>query len=169
MYWFLLAGTLIMIGVMLKTGASLKTPATPMGIVNLELASNDTQVNAILKAWTATVDTDNISAARLNTWLDFIFLFFYSFFLSASCIRLGAVIRGGYGRAGSLMAQAALLAGFLDILENAGMLMSLNGNVYNNIALLTWSFSVIKWALVALVIVYLLCGLGMLLYRKIRG
>lgn len=158
-YWFLLAGTLIMVVVMAVTGASLKTPSTPYGIVNLELASNAAQVNDILKAWTPATDVDNISKARVNTWLDFIFLFFYAFFLSASCLRLGAVIKGNYGRAGSLLAQAALLAGFLDILENAGMLMSLNGYVYNNIALLTCCFSAIKWLLVILVILYLLMGL----------
>lgn len=164
-YWILLSGTLLMIVVMAMTGASLKTPDTPGGIIDLEFARNTTQVNEVLKAWTPTSSIDNIKAAKLNTWLDFIFLFFYSFFLAASCNRMALALQGTGGRAGMLMAQAALLAGFLDILENAGMLISLNGTVSNNIAMLTWCFSLLKWAMVVMVIVYLLYGLIILGFR----
>ena len=76
---FFLTGTMIMVFVMGKTGAPLKTTATPNGILNLEFAYNKVKVQEVVDAWTfsAIHSTDNIRVAQVNTWWDFIFLFFY--------------------------------------------------------------------------------------------
>ena len=76
--FFFLAGSLVMIYVMAKTGQPLKTPVTPQGILNLEFAYNSDKVDGIVNNW-ASINT--VTAAKQNTWLDFIFLFFYSGFL----------------------------------------------------------------------------------------
>ena len=60
---FFLIGTLAMMIVMTKTGSTLKTPATPMGILNLEFAYNTTKTAAIINAWAPTNEINNILAA----------------------------------------------------------------------------------------------------------
>jgi hypothetical protein len=165
-YWFLLAGTVLMIVVMMRTGAPLTTTATPQGILNLEFAWNSELAARVLIAWTPTPAADPIAAAKLNTWLDFIFLFFYSFFLCATCMHISARLTGPLKSAGLLVAQAALLAGFFDILENAGMLITLSGNVYDNVNLLTTFFSVVKWLLVLLALLYIVLGIVKLALQK---
>ena len=98
---FFLLGSLIMVYVMTKTGAPLKTAATPHGILDLEFAYNTTKTNAIIEAWSKRDITDNIEPAKFNTWLDFIFLFFYSIFLFLAAKKISTQFGGGFGRAGN--------------------------------------------------------------------
>ena len=169
--WIILfAGTLAMVYVMRETGKTLKTGTTPKGILDLEFAHNSEKVEAVLNAWSVKGDTGSaIDDAKRNTYFDFIFLLFYSSFLYCSCILLG--------RSGSIptikklsvfFAIAALLAGLLDIMENIGMLQSLDGKVSDSIAIFTTFCAGIKWTLVILVILFLLTGLIAIVSRKLR-
>ena len=163
---FFLVGSLVMVYVMTKTGAPLKTPGTPHGILNLEFAYNTTKATAVIDAW---APSDNIAAAKLNTWLDFLFLLFYSPFLFFAGKKIAGTFNGTVAKAGRLIARGALLAGFLDILENIGMLLSLNGHISGSTAFLTIFFSVIKWALALIAVLYVLTGVLVLGYRKIKN
>ena len=149
-------GSLVMVMVMSKTGATLKTPATPLGILNLEFAYNGAKADIILNAWHPNEKYNNIEVAESNTWLDFIFLFFYSLFLYKACKILSGAYNGNLQKTGLLLANGALMAGFLDILENAGMLFTLQGNINNSILLLTTIVSIIKWILALAAVAYLL-------------
>lgn len=162
-------GTIAMMIVMAKTGASLKTPATPLGILDLEFAYNTAKTAVVMNAWTSTAGMDNIAAARSNTWFDFLFLFFYSIFLFLACKKIAQNIQGPVSRAGNMIALAALLAGFLDVLENLGMLVSLSGHISGTIAFLTVFFSVIKWALALIAVLYVLTGLLALGWQRFRN
>ncbi len=83
---FLLAGTLVMMVVMSKTGESLNDPPqTPCGILNLEFAYNAALSQQVIKAWAPAEGIDRIKAAKNNTWFDFIFLFSIPFFYS-NCV-----------------------------------------------------------------------------------
>ena len=73
-----MAGTLVMVVVMAKISASLKTPATPKGILDLEFAYNTAKTTAVMSAWAPNNSINNISTATNNTYYDFIFLLFYS-------------------------------------------------------------------------------------------
>ena len=149
-------GSLVMVMVMSKTGATLKTPATPLGILNLEFAYNGAKAEIVLNAWQPNEKYNNIEVAESNTWLDFIFLFFYSLFLYKACKILSGTYNGNLQKTGLLLANGALMAGFLDILENAGMLFTLQGNINNSILLLTTIVSIIKWILALAAVAYLL-------------
>lgn len=149
-------GSLVMVMVMSKTGATLKTPATPLGILNLEFAYNGAKADIVLNAWQPNEKYNNIEVAESNTWLDFIFLFFYSLFLYKACKILSGTYNGNLQKTGLLLANGALMAGFLDILENAGMLFTLQGNINNSILLLTTIVSIIKWILALAAVAYLL-------------
>ncbi|MBS1513088.1 MAG: hypothetical protein JST86_19790 [Bacteroidetes bacterium] len=158
---FFLAGTLLMMFVMSKTGAPLKTIDTPKGIINLELAGTLTAVQTILSAWSAENPghVDRIAAARLNTWLDFIFIFFYGGFFFFLSKKLGRIGQGLWLAAGKWCARFAIAAGLLDMLENTGMLTSLYGNASETNAAFTATASSLKWGLVLLMILYCLAGL----------
>ena len=76
----LLAGTIIMMVVMFVSGRPLTTAGTPQGILCLEFATSADEVEEVLNSWKManSKKTDVIQAARNNTYLDFIFLLFYS-------------------------------------------------------------------------------------------
>ena len=150
---------------MAKTGASLK-PATPHGIVDLELAYNTNCASKIIHAWTP---NNNINAAKTNTWFDFIFLFFYSLFLYNTCNFLSGFFTSFLNTAGRLLAKAAIAAGFLDILENIGMLITLNGHISSGITFFTAFFSFIKWMLVIAAVLYMLVAGIIVLSKKIKN
>ncbi len=164
---FFLTGTLMMMVVMAKTGSTLKTPATPMGILDLEFAYNMSKTVTVLNAWAPTPQLDNITVAKINTWWDFVFLFFYAGFLFIACKKIAATFNGPVARAGNIIAKAAILAGILDILENIGMFITLHGHTSSVVAFGTTFISVIKWLLAIIAVLYVLTGLLVLAYRKI--
>ncbi len=149
-------GSLVMVILMSKTSATLKTPATPLGILNLEFAYNAAKAGTVLNAWQPNERIDNIEIAKFNTWLDFIFLFFYSLFLYKASKMLSGTYKGTLQKTGLLLANGAILASLLDIMENAGMLFTLQGNINNTILLLTTAVSIIKWILALAAVAYLL-------------
>ncbi len=174
LFWTLLiAGTFMMVYVMKSTGSTLETNATPLGIINLETASSKNRVDHILDAWkkNAASAPDNITAARKNTYLDFLFILFYVPFLYFSCKKITATFGNGslITKTGSLVATGILIAGILDALENFGMLQSLDGFASDNMALFTASCSIIKWTLVFITIFYLLAALTSRIFIKKRS
>lgn len=162
---FFCIGTIAMLLVMNKTGATLKTSSTPLGILDLEFAYNAAKTTSIINTWE---QTNNITVAKINTYWDFLFIFFYAGFLFFACKKIATNTKGYVAKAGSLLAKGAILAGFFDVLENAGMLITLSNQGSETIAFLTTFFSVIKWGLVIIAILYSLTGLLVLAYRKIK-
>lgn len=161
-------GSFAMLFVMAYTGASLKTPSTPHGILHLEFAYNTAKTSVVLNAWAPTALVDNIAAAKLNTYCDFIFLLFYSGFLFFACKKVAAMLGNPISKAGSLLAKGAIATGFLDVLENAGMLLTLNNYPSPIIAFSTSFFSIIKWVLALIIVLYILTGVLVWAYQKIR-
>jgi hypothetical protein len=168
---FFFIGTIIMIVVMARTGAALKTPATPKGILDLEFAYSIEKVNVVMNAWHQKPDNiiDNRSIARVNTYFDFIFIFFYSGFLFLACKRIARTTNTPFLNSGNKIAYAAITAGILDILENTGMLISLNGNISAAVSFLTTFFSAIKWILALIAVLYVLAGIIILGWRRIKS
>jgi hypothetical protein len=163
----LLAGTAVMMIVMFITGRPLTNPSTPKGILCLEFAKTGTAVDGIISSWKKAAGGTNaiVDAAMVNTYLDFIFLFFYSLFLYSFCLRLANSL-GKMKNAAKyfrLLAVLSLTAGLLDVMENAGMLTSLNEAGSDEVAMLTAIAAIIKWSLVILIILSLATGL---VYRK---
>ena len=165
---FFLIGSLVMIYVMAKTGAPLKTLATPNGILDLEFAYDTEKTAIVTNAWSVTGPVDIIAAAKFNTWLDFIFLFFYSIFLFLASKKIYRSFAGKFGQAGKTVAKGALLAGLLDIVENTGMLISLSGHSSGFLSFITSFCSVIKWILAIMAVLYVLTGAIGLLRAKLK-
>jgi hypothetical protein len=170
---FLLMGTVVMMVVMAKTGASLATKDTPIGILNLELPFNKLKADSVVTAWKTSFDkngTVNIQVAKTNTWWDFLFMIFYSSFLFVAVTKLADNFNGGFGRAGKNLAKAAFIVAALDIAENIGLFQMLNGNITHGIALFTSICSTIKWLLAIVIVLYMLLTAPIALYyNKLRN
>ena len=160
-------GTAIMMVVMMYTGKPLNTTAAPQGILNLEFANTAQKVNAIIDSWVAVTTEDAITAAKQNTYFDFIFLFFYAGFLFLASKKIARQFNNKFGRAGRTIAIIALAAGGLDVLENIGMLQSISGNVSDPMALFTTGASLIKWVSVLVAVLYVLFGFLAWCYGKL--
>jgi hypothetical protein len=70
------------------------------------------------------------------------------------------------GRWAGYLANGALAAGLFDIFENAGMLISLNGQRTDVVAVLTFICSVLKWALAFMAVLYLLIAGPFILFKN---
>lgn len=149
-FYFLLAGTVIMMLVMNFSGKPLQTADTPSGIVELELAPTIAKANSILSSWeNASADNYNIiTSAKMNTWFDFAFLFFYSSFLYSCLLLLAASLSNKISLLLTRAAPVILFAGLMDIFENAGMLLTLSGYNSDLIVKITFTCSLIKWMIV---------------------
>jgi len=169
-YFFLIVstGTLVMLVVMAKTGAPLKTATTPYGILDLEFAYNSDKAAAVLDAWKAQRNSDNITAAKINTQLDFIFLLFYAAFLYNACKMVAGIYDGAVANTGLLLAYGSIAAGLLDIFENIGMLLTLHGHYADAIPLATCIFAIVKWLLALAALLYFLIAGGYYLVKKMR-
>ncbi|MBL0199988.1 MAG: hypothetical protein IPP81_07365 [Chitinophagaceae bacterium] len=53
-----------------------KNIEAPNGILNLEFAYNTAKTTPIINSWAGISSTDVITAAKNNTYWDFVFLFF---------------------------------------------------------------------------------------------
>jgi hypothetical protein len=167
---FFIAGTIAMMVVMNKTGKPLKTPATPQGILNLEFAYSRTHVNTVLTAWQSGTAATVIPAAKTNTRWDFVFIFFYAGLLYLLCNRLSRIYKTGSGfeKAGRWLAYAAIVAGLLDVVENACMFIAMNGHVQHALAMATTICAATKFTLVIIALLYCLLSLPLAAYAKIR-
>ncbi len=149
-----------MVLVMGKTGKPLKTNETPNGILNLEFAYSPQKANTVIAAWTKTESqpVDILSAAKCNTWWDFVFIFFYASFLLIACLQIADKLRykNFIYRTGRFLAKIIIVEVLLDIMENIGMFQILNGNTSGIITYFTTICSIIKWLMVITVIVFVL-------------
>ncbi len=167
----LIIGTIIMIVVMAKTGASLKTNDTPLGILNLELPFSKIKADSVITAWKNTTNStgiSNIEVAKTNTKWDFVFIVFYSLFLYLSATKLSNSFNGGFGKAGRQLGKASLVVAALDFIENLGMFKMLDGSITNGIAMFTSVCSTIKWLLAIIIVLYILLTAPLVLYNKVR-
>lgn len=131
-------------------GSSLKTVATPLGIVSLELASKTEGFEQIMSIW-------NYSTVRLNIWLDFLFIPAYTFFfinsLSILANQYDKVFMRNLGK--KLIAFAFVAAG-LDVMENILMLFALGGH-YSKFSLQSTALvASSKFAIIAMILIYLI-------------
>ena len=159
--------TLAMVFVMQLTGKPLKTATTPIGILNLEFASTSASVQNVVTAWQ---DKEVMNAAKLNAWLDFLFLISYGALFYFLCKQFASRFKTNslLHRMAIIGSILAVVAAVMDMLENAGMLMSLNGNVSTGVAAFTFISSFIKWAAVAYCVCFILVALIAILARSMK-
>lgn len=161
-YWFIffLMGTIVFAYIMSTTGSTLFTSKAKHGIVSLEIAVDKSAADGIQSEWESIQHGkyNNAELAIINTKWDFGFLFFYSFliYVSLKWVAQKNNTASQLSRIAFYAAPFALLAGMLDVIENAGMLQTLEGRSSELIVKITYWSSLCKWTLLLLLLFILL-------------
>lgn len=146
--------TLVMLLIMQWQGRALQTELTPSGILDLEFAGSEQRLQQIKTVWEP-------GDFYFNTVLDFFFLISYSGFLYFACMFTAK----RWGRAGRIFAQASLLAGVLDALENCSIMVAFsNGGLF--FIQSAYYLAFFKFLFAGLVIFYLVLSIPFILKRK---
>ena len=128
----LLVGTVVMFLILRWQGKSLEIAEhSPAGIVSLELSATPAVAGQVLNAW----DGSNIQVARRNILLEFIFIFFYSWFYYTLCGNIAVRQDQAWSRVGVLLAIGSMVAALFNVFENILMLFTLRG-AYSSFSLL---------------------------------
>lgn len=162
----LFVGTLSMWLILRGQGLSLEIPEhSPAGIVSLELSATPAVANVVLKSW----EGQNIEVARKIIFLDFIFIFFYSWLFYTLCGNIAVRQQDQvWGRLGVMLAIGSMVAALMDIFENIIMLFTLRGHYTSFSLLATTILASLKFFLIGLACIYTLIGALILFVRRIR-
>jgi hypothetical protein len=129
------------------------------GIVAFEVAFTSGKAQEIIVAW----GTKGHDAAQLSLWIDFLYLTAYGLFMWLAIRALGDAFRGrgmdGWARPAAAISLLPLIGAASDALEDVFLLLVLGGHVSSIGPPLAGSFATLKFACLAVAIVYLLAGL----------
>jgi hypothetical protein len=149
----------IMIFVMRWQGQQLVTPASPRGILDLEFARTAERLRQLKLFW-------NPADLMKNIYLDFLFIFSYTWFLSAAAMNLSE--RTGWEKTGKMVVSLAIAAGFFDILENFLMIMIYQGRFQPGLLELVYIVALVKFLMAALALVYIIISLPFVFLKTKR-
>ena len=142
--------TLVIFLVMRWQGQPLVTSVSPAGIVSFELANTLHEANAIIAA----AGKANL---QLNIIIDFLFILAYTSFLVFCCQALIKSYRlPDLKSLTATFMRLSIVAGVLDYIENSAMLVTLGGYGSDMSVIVTRWAAIIKFAIAAIVIVYIL-------------
>lgn len=137
-------------------------------ILGLEFAGSSGQLEQIVSEW----GTHGVCLARLSLWIDFGFMVGYAgFFLHAGLATRDfakASGRSRLGNAGLVVPYFAVAAAIFDACENVIWLFALGGHG-TSLAPIATSCAIAKFTLIAIAIVYALCGLVIWLWSFRRA
>ena len=163
--WALGLASLVLLGVLMVFEERMKAAGGP-GIIPFELAGNEQRAGEILARW----GSEGRSAARASLILDYPFLVAYACFYALACTALAEALGrrgfGGLAGVGPRLAWGALAAGAFDAVENAALLGVLATGGDGTLAAAARLFALGKVTLTALVVLYVLGGLLLCLYRR---
>jgi len=157
LFWPFLIATLSVMAVFQILDRPLRTPAAPNGIVSFELAGNVDAARAMIESWD--------ERARLYTafglGFDYLFMLLYATTIAIACLWSADVYAlAGWSLAGwgGLLAWGVWIAAVLDGIENYSLWQLLKGPVTNPWpGVARWCAS-IKFALIAIGILYGVAG-----------
>lgn len=140
---------------------TLTTPATPNGILDLELAGGVEPATRILTAWRSAGLLDRAAG---NLWLDMAWIACYTLMMASGCLLAMHAFTGAPVAIGLLVASAQILAGALDYIENIALLATLRNFRSSAVSLNKWPPRIAGWCarlklhLLTLGLAYLLLG-----------
>lgn len=159
------AFTIIIMIVLRIIDQSLTTPETPNGIIGFELIKNIHHAETIMNIW----GEHGRMMAALSVGIDFLYIVSYSIFLWLATFSIGKKLNGYSGilsKSGYRLSWLIFLAGTFDIIENYALIKMLNG-VHNQLwATTAYYFSLLKFAIVIITLLYLILGLVMVWLTK---
>ena len=143
----------------------LVTENAPSGIISFEFAKEIDQSIAIISSW----DLNAKVYAALNLGIDFLFLVVYAIFFSIACYLIAQkfVIKNNWMyRTGLLIAKLQFIAALFDAIENIALIKLLLGSNNSFFPSIAYYFASIKFAIIAIGIIYIIIGLLTLQFQK---
>lgn len=138
-------------------------------ISDFEFAGSSSRAAQIMAEWGA----GSRHLAHLGLLLDYGYMLSYGLFfaLAGFAVRDAARARGWQRmtRAGSVIPYFALAAACFDAGENVALLLTLGGHGGSFAPPFATVCSSIKWTLIGIAILYVLCGLALLLRARLSG
>jgi uncharacterized membrane protein len=154
-FFSVLLWTLILLLVSQILNSPLMTANAPAGIISLELARSPYVTRMIVDSW----DYNTRLSAAFVLGFDFLFLVSYAFAFSLALLLQARKTAGIISTFKDAMAWAVLLAAFLDMVENIGLFISLNGHFSFLWSELSFWCATIKFTILSLTILLLILGL----------
>ena len=156
--WILGVVTLGLFAVLLALDGRMQD-AGHHGIVAFEVAFTSGRADEIIVAW----GSKGHDAAQLSLWLDYLYLIAYGLFLWLAVRALGDTFRSrgmdGWARPAAAISLLPLIGAAADAVEDLFLLLVLGGHAGSIGPPLAGSFATLKFACLAIAIVYLLAGL----------
>jgi hypothetical protein len=139
----------------------LKTNESPFGIGSFELAKDINKSINIIKVW----KNDNVlQVAGLSLGFDFVFIFFYTLFISLLLFLVTINKAQDYTKViGKFLIITMLLAAAFDSVENFALIKLLLGNTQELWSQIAYYTAVIKFLIVILSLLFVLSRLVLLL------
>jgi hypothetical protein len=138
-------------------------------ISDFEFAGSSSRAAQIMAEW----GSEGRRLAHLGLLLDYGYMLSYGLFfaLTGFAIRDAARARGWrrMARAGIVVPYFALAAACFDASENVALLLTLGGHGGSFAPSFAMVCSSVKWALIGITILYVLCGLALLLKARLSG
>lgn len=138
-------------------------------ISDFEFAGSSSRAARIVAEW----GSEGRHLAHLGLLLDYGYMLSYGLFfaLAGFAVRDAARARGWrrMARAGSVVPYFALAAACFDASENVALLLTLGGHGGSFAPPFATACSSIKWALIGIAILYVLCGLVLLLRARLAS
>jgi hypothetical protein len=156
-FWFLFAFTILVIFGMQYSGGPLSTEAAPSGIISFEFARTLPNAQVMIDSW----GSQGRIYAGINLGLDYLFMASYGLTIGLGCVLVSHGLAGRFktlASVGIFLSWGALLAAFLDALENYGLMRLLLGSTNEVWPALAYCCAGIKFVLVALGLFYLILG-----------
>jgi hypothetical protein len=157
--WVTGAATLALFAILAAIDLRIQDSGGP-GIVEFEFSGSEARVAETRAEWGDAGADD----ARLSLWLDYAFLLSYAVFLTLAVLAARDGARGrhweGLARAGGLLVFFPVSAAVFDAVENAGLLVALDGNGGDFAPLFAAICAGLKFALAGAATLYVLTTLA---------
>jgi len=153
--WFKISSTatVFMIFVFMSVFKELKTPETPLGIIDLQFAGNLTNALKILGIWTV----DKYPLVMFNLGIDYLFAILYPLSISLGC----ALIVNLYEERskiifaiGVIISWSQFFAGGFDLIENSLLSAVVLGIHDNSFVAAATVFALAKYSIVIIGLLY---------------
>ena len=136
------------------------------GIVSFELAKDLNTSAAILHSWNEQAKI----AAGLSMGFDFLFLITYSSFIALLIYKLNRRLWKvhSFYCVGNILIWSTLVMGLADSIENIALIKLLLGDLQQHWSSIAYYFAMLKFSILLICVLYIVCNSVYLLVKKIR-